>query len=210
MNSRRDGLDTLLPASLITPNDTIVAEKVESMGVEYAGILHSQLSNQRKWYETRISKMDQTSTDYICTLLSENEVVKKKCVYIERSLWKVQKDNEAQTNKLATFQTKIDKLQTKIQNSENELTEERSLNQGLITNQKYLNEVINAKDLSLKEMDATLTDYQDQIRDLMFFLETKSKVEKGDLELKDASILGVSTKPETPTSSNKKNKSRKK
>ncbi|KAI8910360.1 hypothetical protein EDD86DRAFT_205195, partial [Gorgonomyces haynaldii] len=77
-SNRRLGLDTLMDPSLVTVEDTLVAEKMENLGSEYATLLHAQLSTQRHWYEHQIAKMEVQSIDEISRLTTENETMKQK------------------------------------------------------------------------------------------------------------------------------------
>lgn len=199
---RPEGLDTRDPNAFVTATDSIVAEKVELLGVDYSNILHSQLSSQRKWYETRMAKIEHASTDYICLLLAESEDMKNAVSKMESEIAHLQKQHNIQRERMAGLQMKFDRTVAKNHELEKELRDERSLNNNLAKNQKYLTEQIDSKDARIKALEESVLDLKDQVRDLMFFLETQTKVESGDIDssVKDGTIVGVSA-PNTPKKS---------
>jgi BRCA1-associated protein len=198
--TRRDGLDTRSPNSLITPNDTMVAEKVEGLGLEYASMLHSQLNTQRNWYENKMGKIESSSTDYICRLVADNDVLKRRNSTLEHSLIQMQKDYEAQGHKIDSMHQRFESFVFKYQNVERELGDERILNSNLSSNMNYLTGQLAEKDKSIKGLEKSVIDLKDQVRDLMFFLETQSKVAGGEID--GASVVGIEPAP-LPTPSPK-------
>lgn len=158
--------------------------------------------------------MDQASTDYICTLLTENEQLKNHCTKIELNYEKLSKEFSIQGEKMGGLQIKIDRLTASMNSLEKDLVDERSINAHLVSNQQYLSDQITSKNEKLKDHEVIVSELKEQVRDLMFFLETQSKVEQGkiDPDLKNGSVLGVSPSPPNPQNSPspKKNKSRRK
>lgn len=208
-STRPNALDTLSPTSLITPNDMLVAEKVESLGLEYASMLQNQLSAQRNWYESKLKQNETKATDYISSLVSEIELVKIHNEALVTEAAALQSLAAVQSQRIEGMAVKYDRVLKRIKVVERELVDEKALNSHLGSNQLYLQQQILSKDENMRNLELSVGELKDQVRDLMFFLETKSRVENGELDVKDASIIGVAPAPESP-SKPKGGKSRKK
>ena len=94
---------------------------------------------------------------------------------------------------------------------EKELREEKMVNEGLLGNLVVYRERSEGVEEDRKKLMDKMADLEDQPRDVMFFLETKYKIEKGEgvaAELTGGS-LEVSVRAPPPTSSNGKKKRRK-
>ncbi|KAL4152388.1 hypothetical protein PRNP1_009319 [Phytophthora ramorum] len=129
--------------------------KLEKLAVEYNFLLKSQLEEQRLYYERLLARVDEGESRH---LLNAHEHERKQ----------LKKAN-------ATLAEKTKKL-------EEELMFVRELNKSLIENQKQWKERVHL----LEEQNARIEqetalrigDLEGQVRDLMFYLDTQSKVEQ--------------------------------
>jgi BRCA1-associated protein len=138
--------------------------KLEKLAVEYNFLLKSQLEEQRVFYERRLAALHEDEhRRLILSLEQEKRVLKK--------------SNEV--------------LEQRSKKLEEELQFVRELNQSMIENQKQWKDRIRR----LEEQNATIekekalrvADLEAQVRDLMFYLDTQSKVEhsahKADIQV---------------------------
>lgn len=83
------------------------------------------------------------------------------------------------------------------------------MNESLLINQKLWQEKLDNTEKKLNEQlsqkTKTVTDLEDQIKDLMFFIETKKHIESNS-ELQEAQIVGISPPAKTTTPTKKKRK----
>lgn len=196
-NVRRMGLDTFADDPLITQQDSIVAEKVDSLGMDYARLLHSQLATQRHYYENQIRKLEAASSDQIARLLQDNDSLQQSHHALEQETFKQFNAIKAAAEASEKVSRKCDKSFAKLEVLSKECSEERALNQNLRSNQELLLEKLQDKDSLLVMRDGDIAELKEQVRDLMFFLETQSKVESGEIssELRDSSVIGVAPTP---------------
>jgi len=74
------------------------------------------------------------------------------------------------------------------------------MNESLLINQKLWQEKLESSEKKLNEQLAqktkTISELEDQIKDLMFFIETKKHIEQNS-ELQEAQIVGISPPAKT-------------
>ncbi|KAL7729665.1 hypothetical protein ACLKA6_007938 [Drosophila palustris] len=175
-------------------------EKIDSMQMEFTYLLTSQLDTQRKYYEERMERMEQEWQ----TVKSTANETKSEMKELQQQQQTMQKEKQNLERKLAHHATKLKEMQK-------QLTEERELSKALQNNQsswhlKYKNLEQQYNEFKHNH-DKEVTDLQEQLRDVMFFLDTQQKM--ANTELSGASITGVSDK-EPETSSRRGNRRKKK
>jgi BRCA1-associated protein len=184
-------------------------EKSDKMAIEYSHLMTTQLDSQRQYYETELErayaqavhvqdeyqhKLDHETAQWktlqtcVDVLTQENNTLKNK-------LKEAMRDNKQ-------LHAKLDKAEKALVEQAKKLEEEALMNQLLRQNQVDLKKLIDAR-------DADVQDLQEQVRDLMVFLETRDKIEKdaedrgiSTSELQQATIMTVPSK----TKKKKKNK----
>ncbi|GAB9463296.1 Brca1-associated protein [Globisporangium polare] len=128
-------------------------QKLEKLAVEYNFLLKSQLEEQRLFYERRLASANESEGRQLVTALENDKKQLKKA-------------NE-------TLAHKAHKL-------EDELTFVRELNKSLIENQKQWKERVRLLEEQKTRMEhdtaLRVADLEGQVRDLMFYLDTQSKV----------------------------------
>jgi BRCA1-associated protein len=115
-----------------------------------------------------------------------------------------------------TTEKKLQNSNSKLMQSQIQLTEEKELRQALQLNQTSWqikhNQLQVEMDDYKKKKEVETGDLREQIRDLMFFLEARNKIENSDEREEIASgriVIGPGSqvpKPTTPKSKNKKDK----
>ncbi|KIL00751.1 hypothetical protein PAXRUDRAFT_821333 [Paxillus rubicundulus Ve08.2h10] len=203
-NSRDDG--TLGPSHA----DALSAEKIEAIGIEYSYLLTSQLDSQRSFYEEHITQL-KTQVDELRALVEklsrnvEKETAEAKAQEILR-----RREEEERLDGVYREKQKAEKRAEKAaevaRKFEKELKEEKAFSEGLLENLGKMKERVELSDRQKEEHDVKISELQDQLRDVMFFLEARTKIEQG--EGAEAAGGSVELQPSS-TSVNKKKKGKK-
>ncbi|KAJ3271636.1 hypothetical protein HDV01_006506 [Terramyces sp. JEL0728] len=196
------GLD-INDSSIITPADFVVAEKLDLMDRDYSEIIKTQLNNQREMYEKQINRMELKMIDSMSNFESKIE-------NLEINIKKRNQQQEIQSNIIKEYkqttqtqQKKIDKLQEKNATLSHSLNEEKQINQNLLLNMADLKTQLDTLKTQLFSNQEESQELKEQVRDLMFFIDTKEKIK--DSEIGMGTVVGVSA-PSTPTEKKKKKK----
>ncbi|KAG8836093.1 hypothetical protein FRC17_010026 [Serendipita sp. 399] len=223
IQNRTDGKLVELPSASITsgsgvdgsrslgpgPADTMAAEKVEAIGIEYSYLLTSQLDSQRAYYEEQLETMkNQLTSAYtkIDLRSQELEVMDAQRRISETKLRQEMETLREEMNKERTkWEKKTEKAMELARKFEKELREEKMVNDGLLQNLTAVRKKSEAFENEKVEFMGRIGELEDQMRDLMFYLETRDKADKEGGELAGASI---ELRP-TPSSSGSKKKKKK-
>ncbi len=167
-SSQPDGQRSLGPG----PADNLTAEKIEAIGIEYSYLLTSQLDSQREYFE------------------KERAALKAQLDEARRELEASKEEQERRSLNLTKEQTRLEKRAEKAtelaRRLEKELREERALNEGILQNIASLKPKLEGSENENKAHLAKITDLEEQIRDLMFFVEAKDKIAQGTEGFEDA------------------------
>jgi BRCA1-associated protein len=193
------------------PADALSAEKIEAIGIEYSYLLTSQLDSQRSYYEeqsTDLKRQVEELTRLVGTLSAEFEK--------ERDVFKRQEDRRRldEATRMAGLEKdkakaekKAEKVADLVKTLQKELKEERAVSEGLLKNLGKMKERVELSDVEKKDLTSKIADLQDQVRDVMFFLEAKAKIEEGSGPVAEAaggSIEMLTPAREIPRTSRKK------
>ena len=228
IQNRADGKLVELPSASISstamggerglgpgPADAMAAEKVEAIGIEYSYLLTSQLDSQRAYYEEQTAELRDKLSEARAQLERAARDVERHKAEREVSEARVKAETEARAAQIQKERDKAEKRAEKAievaRKIEKELREEKMVNEGLLKNLAIYREKSEGVEEERKKLMDKMADLEDQLRDVMFFLETKDKIEKGEgvgAELAGGS-LEVSVATPAPTSSNGKKKRKK-
>ncbi|KAL2918510.1 hypothetical protein HK105_201911 [Polyrhizophydium stewartii] len=206
------GLDSLDPQLGITVQDAVVAEKVDALGLEYSRMLQSQLESQRTWYERQISKVEVLCAEHISTLDTTLSTLERQYHHAAQERDHLALLLDKQKKETHGLERRLEKVMDRLGALERDIREERAINAGLLENLNDQRRAAELKDAALREKDTAIADLQDQLRDIMFYLETQNKVEaSGDLaeELRGATVVGVSPAAPAPGPSGRRNRKKK-
>ncbi|KAF9579234.1 hypothetical protein BGW38_004589 [Lunasporangiospora selenospora] len=159
--------------------DTIGQEKLDAIGLEYTYLLTSQLESQRMYFDAQmaamasqlaqLSKETQQREKEMMLLTEQNRELTLHAETLEREkLPSLSKEKK-------TVEKKLEKAQDKLQILERQYEEEKELNIGLMNNQHNFRD-----QLKLKEEE--ILDLQEQVRDMMIYLDTQQRVEASPLK----------------------------
>ena len=191
--------------------DALSAEKVEAIGIEYSYLLTSQLDSQRSFYEEQTTVLT-SKIDELTTLVQDlnNKFDQEQTRHREEEL-KKQKEHEQEMSKILKEKSKADERADKItalaRKFEKELREEQAVSDGLMKNLAVMRQKAESFDKEREDFSSRVRELEDQVRDVIFSLEAKTKIEQGGGIESEAA--GGSVSVPDPPKSNKKKKSRK-
>lgn len=196
-----------------SPADTLSAEKIEAIGIEYSYLLTSQLDSQRSFYEEQTAEL-KGQVDELRDLVErlsrefESERSNSKDDALRRKQEEEARVTEAIKDKVKA-ENRAEKATELSRKFEKELREERAVSGGLMKNIVKMKERVEEAEIEKKEFVEKIRDLEDQVRDVMFFLEAKTKIENGDGV--GSELAGGSVEvPVPPAKSNTKKKKNKK
>ncbi|KAK2463669.1 hypothetical protein APHAL10511_004420 [Amanita phalloides] len=188
--------------------DALTAEKIEAIGIEYSYLLTSQLDSQRLYYEEQMKRLKQQMDEMnkqLDNLMSdmEHERAERK----ERDERR-RKEEEFRTAKVEQEKIKAEQRAQKMtqlaRQFEKDLKDERAVSEGLMENLAKMREQAESAKKDKDEDEEKIRDLQDQLQDVMFFLEARDKIENGDEVSREAA--GGSIEVPMPKARKKKKK----
>ncbi|XP_029941243.1 BRCA1-associated protein isoform X2 [Salarias fasciatus] len=154
--------------------DTCQAEKIDALQLEYSYLLTSQLESQRIYWENKIVHLEKETAEEINNMKAKFKETLERCDNLERRLGEITKDKQAVEKKCTQLSSRVVKLNQ-------ELKEEQEMNRCLRANQAQLQAQLSNEEDKRKESgehkDSTIADLQEQLRDVMFYLETQQQIQ---------------------------------
>lgn len=191
-------------------NQHVSDEKIEAVQLECTYLLTNQLETQRRYFEERIGKIENDSREQIKELIDKARVSQEGKEKLEEKYNNLSKEKQTVDKKVSTLTQRLNKISA-------ELEEERQMNKCLRENQNSwqtkLNEVQESTKKLIEKKDEEIDELKDQVRDLMFFLETQNKLkdvteeERKDIE---SGTIVVGESPSSASSSGSKGRRRRK
>ncbi|KAI6104011.1 hypothetical protein EDD16DRAFT_456363 [Pisolithus croceorrhizus] len=178
INARDDG--ALGP----THADTLNAEKIEAIGIEYSYLLTSQLDSQREFYEEQTTQL-KSQVEELRSLMEKlaRDIERERAEAREREQQRRREEDEkleAVHREKVKAEKKAEKIAELARRLDKELKEEKAVSEGLLRNLEKMKEDVERSAKQKEEYDAKITELQDELRDVMFFLEARSKIEQGE------------------------------
>ncbi|XP_037122030.1 BRCA1-associated protein [Syngnathus acus] len=154
--------------------DTCQAEKIDSLQLEYSYLLTSQLESQRVYWENKIVHLEKETAQEINNMKAKFKETLERCDNLERRLGEISKDKQSTEKKCAQLSARVMKLS-------HELKEEQEMNKYLRANQTQLQTRLADEERRAKESgeqkDQAMAELQEQLRDVMFYLETQQHIQ---------------------------------
>ncbi|KAG2185533.1 hypothetical protein INT44_002326 [Umbelopsis vinacea] len=167
-----DGKLVELPGANNDDNQRVPQEKLDAVSLEYTYLLTSQLESQRMYYEDHLTSLtSQLSTlssqvkalvGEIQNVKAENDSLNSYRRETDKKLKEMEKEKEKAERKIDVFKKSCDMIRKEWQ-------EEKEMTDSLAKNNEHLK-------VEMKLKDKAIVDLSDQVRDLMFFLESREKV----------------------------------
>jgi BRCA1-associated protein len=184
LQNESDGKLVELPSSSTSCSEA-TKSKNRDYSIEYSNVLLSQLESQREYYESRLAE----AADVTSKALEERDSEARKLKSFESSMeeliqqldeLKIQLEKQAQANTLEL--ESISKAKTEANTHMKKWKDEQLITDGLSKNLdsvKEENERLKSENLDLQE----------QVKDLMFFLESQEKFKNASDEVKNGTIV---------------------
>ncbi|KAM9841873.1 BRCA1-associated protein [Aulostomus maculatus] len=149
-------------------------EKIDALQLEYSYLLTSQLESQRIYWENKIVHLEKETAEEINNMKAKFKETLERCDNLERRLGEITKDKQGIEKKCTQLNSRVVKLSQ-------ELKEEQEMNRCLRANQVQLHSQLAEEERKGKESgdrkDETIAELQEQLRDVMFYLETQQQIE---------------------------------
>ncbi|XP_066545203.1 BRCA1-associated protein isoform X2 [Amia ocellicauda] len=153
--------------------DICQEEKIDALQLEYSYLLTSQLESQRIYWENKIVHLEKDTAEEINNMKSKFKETIEKCDSLEQKLSELAKDKQSLERKCTQLGNKVAKLGS-------ELKEEQEMNKCLRANQAQLQAQLREEERHMRETgeqkDGRITELQEQLRDVMFYLETQQQI----------------------------------
>ncbi|KAF5284146.1 hypothetical protein FQR65_LT00146 [Abscondita terminalis] len=180
-------------------------EKVDSVQLEFTYLLTSQLEEQRIYFEEKLAQLDSQASleakllrEKLGELAEENKIMKSKLANMKKEKLAMEKKVSQQNARLTTMLT--------------ELNEEKQLGKALRDNQHQWQSKVTQLEESCSVLrnskDKEVGELQEQLRDLMFYIEAQQVIAKSD-DREDIAG-GTVTVGEAPPMNKTRNKGNKK
>lgn len=183
------------------------ADEKEAVQLEYTYLLTQQLESQRKYYEKLLKECEKQYQKKVKDLTNDLEKISNSMTQLQEQHSQATKDKNSLDKRLHSAQSKLAKVQA-------DLNEEKQINKCLLLNQEQFQQKL--KDLG-KELDKkkeTITELEEQQRDLMFYVQARDKIDNSvnenfvsRSELDDSRMsMGPSTSQSSVTKNNRRKK----
>ncbi|KDQ19183.1 hypothetical protein BOTBODRAFT_28668 [Botryobasidium botryosum FD-172 SS1] len=190
--------------------DALAAEKVEAIGIEYSYLLTSQLDTQRAYYEEQTANLEGQLLDATGQLAKVSAELERSTREARESREEAAREMETVRREKAKLEVKTDKVTQLAKRLERELKEERAVSSGLLENMGVLRSAKEKAEAERQEFAQRLRDCEDQLRDVMFFLEAREKIENGQGAEAEASGGSIELPPPPSNSTPSRRKKGKK
>ncbi|PPQ62858.1 hypothetical protein CVT24_006256 [Panaeolus cyanescens] len=167
-----------------SPADALSAEKIEAIGIEYSYLLTSQLDSQRSFYEEQTAEL-KNQVDQLKSLVEQlSEEFRHEQQRHKDAEENLRRQQEAEVQQILKEKSKAEGRAEKVaelaRRLEKELREERAVSEGMMKNIAKLKEQVVLADQEKADFTQKVQELEDQVRDVMFFLDAKNKIEQGD------------------------------
>ena len=194
-------------------SDSLTAEKIEAIGIEYSYLLTSQLDSQRSFYEEQtVALQAEVASLKDAVTQIRQEVESSRTAAIAEETRRRREEDERFSEMLRDKQRvekKSERFAEVARSLEKELREERAVSNGLLKNLEAVQKRAEEGETERAELVQRAKDLEDQVRDVMFFLEARTKIEAGEGEMAevaggDIAVPTSSSGPSAQTSRRKK------
>ncbi|SNX85739.1 uncharacterized protein MEPE_04448 [Melanopsichium pennsylvanicum] len=158
-------------------------EKLEAIGLEYSYLVTSQLEAQRHFYEDKLDQF-QSQLSSLTGELSSLSVKAQQLDSLSSRTAVLERDNEVLRREKQKSDRKAEKATQLARTLQKDLHSEREISRGLMDKLKNTSE-------SEQGLKSQVVDLQEQVRDLMFFVQARDKIDQeggeaqgGDVEMR--------------------------
>jgi len=168
-------------------SDSLTAEKIEAIGIEYSYLLTSQLDSQRAFYEEQSGALQVQVADLkdAVTQLQQEAESSRAAAVAEES--RRRSEEEERLSEMLRDKQRAERRSERFAEVtralEKELREERAVSGGLLKNLEAAQKRAEEGEVERAALVRRVKELEDQVRDVMFFLEARTKIEAGEGEM---------------------------
>ncbi|KAI5963373.1 hypothetical protein KGF57_001318 [Candida theae] len=194
-------------------------DKIDAVGFEYSQLLISQLASQREYYQDLLDQqamrlastsLSKSRKGSVITSSSYSDTVRELEMKIEDLTDKVA---DLTTSVVPSLKEKIQKKEEKIHNLSKQLCTANALNEAFSNKIEHVTKANDDLKVAIEDIKSQNNDLNDQVRDLMFFLESREKFKDESEDVKQGTVVipqQSSASSSSSTSAKKKKKKAKK
>lgn len=157
-------------------------KKMDEVGLQYTAILTSQLESQRLYYEDMFT----SAADRAHEAMERAESAEKELESLKREMNQIKEERENELPKLrqdlANATEKAEKLKNMYQNLQQSYKDEKAMSQKMVDK---LESVTKAR----TEQEQKVHDLEEQLRDLMFYLDAKDKLSNSGEDVQQGQVV---------------------
>ena len=163
-------------------DDNLKAEKMEILAMQYSQILQRTMEEQRASYDEQTKDLRRRLEDAQRKLEIMGSDAESKVREMREELARFRAEEEERRSHLEKEKAKAEKKSEKLadlaRKLEKDLREERTVSEGLMKNLSLSKEKIDSAEKEKSDLTSRVADLEEQMRDLMFFLEAREKIEQ--------------------------------
>jgi BRCA1-associated protein len=216
IRNRADGKLVELPsASMRTPDDdsgvggpskldSLTAEKIEAIGIEYSYLLTSQLDSQREFYEEQTTSLQVEITTLKGAVMQLRQEAESSRAAVAAEESRRRREAEERLSEMLRDKLRAEKKSERSAEAartlEKQLREERAVSSGLLKNLEAARKRAEEGETERSALAQRVQELEDQVRDVMFFLEARTKIEAGEGDMAEVAGGDVSVATPGPSS----------
>uniref|UniRef100_A0A915L0T6 Uncharacterized protein n=1 Tax=Romanomermis culicivorax TaxID=13658 RepID=A0A915L0T6_ROMCU len=158
-------------------------EKLDGITLEYTYLLTNQLESQRLYFEEKVVNVEKVAAD-------EVERLERRVIEIDSELHGLKNDFKKCISEKSSLEKKLQQANNKLAKCQQELKEEKDINQMLREDQSDWTQKTSELQKQLEDMTLTrekeIGDLKEQLRDLMFHFEAQTKL--GEIGANDSTV----------------------
>jgi len=168
-------------------SDSLTAEKIEAIGIEYSYLLTSQLDSQRVFYEEQTAALQVEVADLKDVVAQFRQEAESSRAVAAAEESRRRREEEEHLSEMLRDKHRVEKKSERFaevaRSLEKELREERAVSGGLLKNLEAAQKRAEEGETERAALAQRVQELEDQVRDVMFFLEARTKIEEGEGEM---------------------------
>lgn len=153
----------------------LLRQKMEALGIEYSNMIVSQLDSQRIFYESQLKTLraNSVTAEEHQAICKEREALASMQVQLQEEIHSLHNELDAVRSTSSKQTTQLKRALEALTKAKKDLADEKSVSDGLYAHVQQLQSNQN-------KLQGQVADLQEQLRDVMFFVSARQKIEQGD------------------------------
>ncbi|WFD26868.1 RING-type E3 ubiquitin transferase [Malassezia nana] len=153
----------------------LLRQKMEALGTEYSNMIVSQLDSQRVFYESQMKTLraNSVTAEEHQAICKERETLESMQVRLQEEIRSLHNELDAVRSTSSKQATQLKRALEALTKAKKDLADEKSVSDGLYAHVQQLQSNQN-------KLQGEVADLQEQLRDVMFFVSARQKIEQGD------------------------------